>query len=60
MAHCFVETISNCEKFISANTRVGYKPAEINISENITLTQEEVEKINAEIQKLDWINYENE
>lgn len=53
----FENTLIRCQNFIGLKQKLTYNKANIKLTENISLSNEEIEKIKDEIKKLDWENY---
>jgi len=53
------EMIDSCRIFIKAEERESYHFADIEISSTIHLEEDEIKKINVQIQKMDWLTYNN-
>jgi len=57
LGDCFDDTLNICQEFIGTKGKDIYQKADIQLTEKILLKDKEILKLQEEINKLDWDNY---
>ncbi|MGD9901766.1 MAG: sulfotransferase [Desulfurella sp.] len=51
------DVVTMCQKFINTHEKAKFQKAEIKVTEEISLKEDEIKAFQEQIEKLDWVNY---